>query len=322
MAELFVGFIRSMSEGVLGARADRYLGLFGTFFLFILVCNLMGLVPGFSPPTSNFQTTLALGFASFVAFNYIGISDQGLFKYLAHFAGPIWWLAVLMFPLELVGTFVRPFSLGLRLFGNMTGDHLVLEIFTNLTKLGIPIMFYFFGTLVSVIQAFVFTLLTVIYVSLSVGARRASRTIEPNAELRRSPAWERKKRRGGRPGEAEQPGGELNQMKKVGKFLTVVVGAILATGGGSTLALAQEHAAGAAAAQRGSSRWVPRSRSGCRRSVLRSGKVAPLASAMESIGRNPSCADRIQTPMIIGLALMEALAIYGLIIAFILSGKF
>ena len=169
MAELFVAFIRSLSEGVLGERAHRYIGLFGTFFLFILVCNLMGLVPGFAPATSNFQTTLALGFASFVAFNYIGISDQGLFKYLAHFAGPIWWLAALMFPLELVGTLVRPFSLGLRLFGNMTGDHLVLEIFTNITKLGIPVIFYFFGTLVSVLQAFVFTLLTVIYVSLSMG---------------------------------------------------------------------------------------------------------------------------------------------------------
>lgn len=168
-AELFVGFIRSLGEGVLGDRASRYTSLFGTFFLFILVCNLMGLLPGFSPATSNFQTTLALGFASFVAFNYIGIRDQGLLKYLAHFAGPIWWLAVLMFPLELVGTLVRPFSLGLRLFGNMTGDHLVLEIFTGLTKVGIPVIFYFFGTLVSVLQAFVFTLLTIIYVSLSVG---------------------------------------------------------------------------------------------------------------------------------------------------------
>jgi len=168
-AELFVGFIRSLGEGVLGERASRYTSLFGTFFLFILISNFLGLIPGFSPPTSNFQTTLALGFASFVSFNYIGIRDQGLLKYLAHFAGPIWWLAILMFPLELVGTLVRPFSLGLRLFGNMTGDHLVLEIFTGLTKIGIPIIFYFFGTLVSVLQAFVFTLLTIIYVSLSVG---------------------------------------------------------------------------------------------------------------------------------------------------------
>jgi len=167
-AELFVAFIRSLGEGVMGDKARRYTSLFGTFFLFILISNFLGLVPGFSPPTSNFQTTLALGFASFVSFNFIGIRDQGLLKYLAHFAGPIWWLAVLMIPLELISTLVRPFSLGLRLFGNMTGDHLVLEIFTGLTKLGIPIVFYFFGTLVSVIQAFVFTLLTIIYVSLAV----------------------------------------------------------------------------------------------------------------------------------------------------------
>jgi F-type H+-transporting ATPase subunit a len=169
IAELFVSFIQSLGEGVLGDRARSYTSLFGTFFLYILTCNLMGLLPGFSPATSNFQTTLALGFASFVAFNYIGIRDQGLLKYLAHFAGPIWWLAILMFPLEIVGTLVRPFSLGLRLFGNMTGDHLVLEIFTDLTKVGVPVIFYFFGTLVSVLQAFVFTLLTIIYVSLSVG---------------------------------------------------------------------------------------------------------------------------------------------------------
>jgi F-type H+-transporting ATPase subunit a len=169
MAELFIGFIQGLTEGVLGKKGRPYIGLFGTFFIFILVANLMGLVPGFSPTTSNFQTTLALGFASFIAFNYIGIKDQGLVKYLAHFAGPIWWLAVLMFPLELIGAFVRPFSLGLRLFGNMTGDHLVLEIFTDLTRFGVPVLFYFFGTLVSVLQAFVFTLLTIIYVSLSVG---------------------------------------------------------------------------------------------------------------------------------------------------------
>jgi F-type H+-transporting ATPase subunit a len=169
MAELFISFIQGLSEGVLGAKGKPYIGLFGTFFIFILVSNFMGLVPGFSPTTSNFQTTLALGFASFIAFNYIGIKDQGLKSYLSHFAGPIWWLAVLMFPLEIIGACVRPFSLGLRLFGNMTGDHLVLEIFTDLTRFGIPVLFYFFGTLVSILQAFVFTLLTIIYVSLSVG---------------------------------------------------------------------------------------------------------------------------------------------------------
>jgi len=169
LAELLVGGISGLAHGVIGPRAKPVVGVFGSFFVFILISNAMGLVPGFSPPTSNFNITFALGVASFLAFNYIGIKDQGLGSYLAHFAGPVWWLAVLMFPLEIIGVFVRPVSLGLRLFGNMTGDHLVLEIFTDLTKVVIPVIFYFFGTLVSVLQAFVFTLLTIIYVSLSMG---------------------------------------------------------------------------------------------------------------------------------------------------------
>jgi len=169
IAELLVGGITGLAEGVIGHRARPYVGLFGTFFAYIFLCNAMGLLPGFSPPTSNFNITFALGVSSFIAFNYIGIRDQGLGSYLAHFAGPIWWLAILMLPLELIGVFVRPVSLGLRLFGNMTGDHLVLEIFTDLTKVVVPVIFYFFGTLVSVLQAFVFTLLSIIYVSLSMG---------------------------------------------------------------------------------------------------------------------------------------------------------
>jgi len=169
MAELLVDGVYSMGKGVLGANADKYVGLFGSFFLFILISDLIGLVPGFAPPTGDFNITFGLGVASFLAYNAIGIADQGLLAYAKHFVGPIWWLAVLMVPLELIDNLVRPFSLALRLFGNMTGDHLVLEIFTGLTRLVIPVAFYFLGAFVSLIQAFVFTLLTVIYVSLAVG---------------------------------------------------------------------------------------------------------------------------------------------------------
>lgn len=158
-----------MAEGVMGADARRYVPLFGSFFVFILLGNLLGLLPGFAPPTSDFNITFGLGVASFLAYNAIGIHAQGLVNYLKHFVGPIWWLAFLMVPLELIDNLVRPVSLALRLFGNMTGDHLVLEIFTDLTKLVVPVMFYFLGAFVSLIQAFVFTLLTVIYVSLAVG---------------------------------------------------------------------------------------------------------------------------------------------------------
>jgi F-type H+-transporting ATPase subunit a len=169
LAELAVGGMQSIAQSVLGARGHRYVPLFGSFFIFILVANLMGLLPGFAPPTSDFNITFGLGVASFLAYNAIGIQSQGLVNYLKHFVGPIWWLAFLMVPLELIDNFVRPVSLALRLFGNMTGDHLVLEIFTDLTKLGIPVLFYMLGAFVSLIQAFVFTLLTVIYVSLALG---------------------------------------------------------------------------------------------------------------------------------------------------------
>jgi len=165
--ELLVEAIGGLSDTVIGHGAAHYVPLLSSFFIFILCANLSGLLPGLTPPTSDFNITLALGIVSFIAFNYYGFKVQGI-GYLKHFAGPILWLAPLMFALELVGTLVRPVSLGLRLFGNLFGDHLVLEIFTGLTKVGVPVVFYMLGTLVSVIQAFVFTLLSMIYIALAV----------------------------------------------------------------------------------------------------------------------------------------------------------
>ncbi len=167
LAELLVEGVVGMAEGVLGHDARKYVPLYGAFFIFILVSNLMGLLPGFSPPTTNFNVTLALGLLSFTAYNIVGFREQGV-GYLKHFVGPMLWLAPLMIPLELISNFVRPFSLALRLLGNMTGDHTVLEIFTDLTKVGIPVIFYGLGTFVSFVQAFVFTLLSMVYVSLAV----------------------------------------------------------------------------------------------------------------------------------------------------------
>jgi F-type H+-transporting ATPase subunit a len=165
--ELLVESISGLAKTVIGHHSERYVAILATFFVFILTANLLGLVPGFSPPTSDFDITFGLGICSFLIFVYYGFKEQGM-GFLAHLAGPFWWLAWLIFPLELIGVLVRPFSLGLRLFGNLFGDHLVLEIFTGLTKVGIPVVFYFLGTLVSVIQAFVFMLLSMIYIALSV----------------------------------------------------------------------------------------------------------------------------------------------------------
>jgi F-type H+-transporting ATPase subunit a len=166
-AEIFMEWFIDFSQGILGPKARKYLTVYATFFLFILAANLSGLLPGFSPPTSNFQITFALGVASFLLYNFFAFRQKGL-SYLAHFVGPLWVLAPLMLPLELIDNFVRPVSLGLRLFGNMTGDHLVIGIFTDLTKVVIPVLFIMLGSFVSLIQAFVFTILSLVYLALAL----------------------------------------------------------------------------------------------------------------------------------------------------------
>jgi len=167
--ETFVENFVQTVEGVLGRGGRKYVHVYGAFFLFILAANLTGLLPGLSPPTGNFNVTLGLGLSSFVLFVSYGIRANGLGNFLKHMVGPIWWIGWLMFPLELIDMCVRPFSLALRLFGNMTGDHLVLGIFTQLTKFGIPVVFYLLGWFVCIVQAFVFTLLSLVYVALAVG---------------------------------------------------------------------------------------------------------------------------------------------------------
>ena len=166
--ELLVESITSMAESVIGHGSKPYVPILSCFFIFILFSNLLGLVPGFLPPTEDFDITLALGVCSFLVFNYYGFKVAGM-DYPKHLMGPMLALAPLIFLLELIGVMVRPASLALRLFGNMSGDHMVLAIFTDLTKLFIPVIFYFLGTLVSVIQAFVFMLLSMIYIGLSIG---------------------------------------------------------------------------------------------------------------------------------------------------------
>ena len=166
--EMFVEGFTSMVEGILGHQGRKYVPLYGTFFLFILISNLSGLIPGVIPPTSNVNITLALGVTSFVMYNYYAFREHGA-SYLKHFLGPVWWLVFLMLPLELIDNFLRPLTLTLRLTMNMFADHLVLDIFTGLTKLIVPVVFLMLGTFVSLIQAFVFTLLSLVYVALAVG---------------------------------------------------------------------------------------------------------------------------------------------------------
>jgi F-type H+-transporting ATPase subunit a len=167
VAEVFVEFITNLSESVIGHDGPKFVPLFASFFIFILGSNLIGLIPGFSPPTDNFNVTLALGVVSFVAYNYYGVRAHGL-AYLKQFVGPLLALAPLMIIVELFSHAFRPASLAMRLYGNMFADHLLLGIFTDLTKLLIPVIFYLLGTFVSFLQALVFTLLSMVYVALAI----------------------------------------------------------------------------------------------------------------------------------------------------------
>ncbi len=165
-SEALVEFIDGMIKMVLGDQGKQYIPLFGSMFFFILLNNLFGLLPGLTSATSNINAAFAIGVFSFLVYNVIGFKHGGL-HYIAHFAGPVWWLAWLMIPIELISHCVRPFSLGIRLSVNMTADHTILGTFIDLTKVVVPVIFYGMGTFVSFIQAFVFTILSMVYVSMA-----------------------------------------------------------------------------------------------------------------------------------------------------------
>jgi F-type H+-transporting ATPase subunit a len=168
IVEAFGEFIYGLSKSTMGEKeAKKYFPVIFMIFIFVFLSNLTGLIPGFLPPTDNMNTTLALGVFVFIYYNYQGIREQGLWGHIKHFMGPVWYLAVLILPIELISHSVRPISLALRLRGNMFGDHLVLSIFSDLLPYIVPIVFLVLGLFVCFIQAFVFTLLTMVYISLA-----------------------------------------------------------------------------------------------------------------------------------------------------------
>lgn len=162
--ELIVSAISKIMEDSMGDVWPRFIHLVGALALFILFSNLSGLIPGFLPPTESVNTTFALGLTVFFATHYYGVREHGL-AYIKHFMGPFWWLAWLMLPIELISHIARPLSLGLRLAGNITGDHKVGAIFFSLAAIGVPVFTLVLGVFVSVVQPFVFCLLTMVYLS-------------------------------------------------------------------------------------------------------------------------------------------------------------
>ncbi|MBP9674564.1 MAG: F0F1 ATP synthase subunit A [Bacteriovoracaceae bacterium] len=168
IVEAFGEFIYGLCKSTMGEKeAKKYFAVIGFLFIFIFLSNLIGLIPGFLPPTDNINTTLGLGLFVFLYYNYQGIREQGVVGHIKHFMGPVWYLAILIFPIELISHIVRPMSLALRLRGNMFGDHLVLSIFSDMIPYIVPIPFILLGLFVCFIQAFVFCLLTMVYISLA-----------------------------------------------------------------------------------------------------------------------------------------------------------
>jgi F-type H+-transporting ATPase subunit a len=165
--EIIAESLFKLTENVIGHHdAPIYYPVVGTLFVFVFVSNLLGLIPGLLPPTDNLNTTLALGAFVFLYYNYAGLRAHGL-AYLKHFMGPIVWLAPLMLIIEIVSHLFRPISLALRLRGNIMGDHIVLSVFSGLVPYLLPVVFYGLGVFVAFIQAFVFCLMTMVYISLS-----------------------------------------------------------------------------------------------------------------------------------------------------------
>jgi F-type H+-transporting ATPase subunit a len=166
--ELGVLAVRGMLEDIIGPQGLKYFPVIMTFAVLILISNLMGLFPLFMSPTAAVSVTFALGLSSFLYYNYIGIKENGLFGHLKHLAGPIWWIAPLIFPIELISNFIRPFSLGIRLFGNLFADEKVVQTVSGLAApytWVAPLLLMPLSIFVAFIQTFVFVLLSQLYLS-------------------------------------------------------------------------------------------------------------------------------------------------------------
>jgi F-type H+-transporting ATPase subunit a len=166
--EVIYEFLHHESEDQLGHDAPKYVGYFATLFLFILFCNLIGIIPGFESPTMTPSVPAGCALATFCYYNIAGVRANGILQYLKHFAGPMALLAPLMIPIEIISHLARPLSLTIRLFANMFAGEKVTTVFLSLTYFAVPAAFMGLHVFVSFLQAYIFVLLTMMYVSGAV----------------------------------------------------------------------------------------------------------------------------------------------------------
>jgi F-type H+-transporting ATPase subunit a len=165
--EVFLGYFYDLAKSIMGPeRAKKYFGVIGTAACFVFFSNVLALVPGFPVPTTSLSITLGSALVVFILFNIYGLKENG-WAYIKHLAGPAWYLAPLMFVIELISLCVRPLTLAVRLMLNMAVDHLIVGIFAAIFAVLVPLPFMLLGVLVIIVQTLVFTMLTCVYIGLA-----------------------------------------------------------------------------------------------------------------------------------------------------------
>jgi F-type H+-transporting ATPase subunit a len=168
IAEMINEFTGSTADQIIGHGYQTFQAFVTCVFLFIVINNLLGLIPGIVTPTSQPVVPLGIALCTFAYYNFYGLKEQGFVGYMKHFAGPIWWISWLLFPIEVISHLARVMSLTIRLYANMFASDLVTLVFFSLIPIGIPVIFLGLHAFVSLIQAYVFMLLAMIYLSIAV----------------------------------------------------------------------------------------------------------------------------------------------------------
>jgi len=166
--EVVVQFTRDMAEEIIGHGSNRYVAMLVTLGIFVLLCNLLGLIPTLQTPTSHIQVTLGCAVAAFLYYNFQGLRRHGVIGYLKHLWGPMLLIGILMFPIEIVGNLGRLLSLSVRLYANMMVGDLLEQVFGALAPILVPAVFMALHIFVSVLQAYIFMLLPAVYIGLAV----------------------------------------------------------------------------------------------------------------------------------------------------------
>ena len=167
IAEMLHGFVSDQADSIIGHGAQRYVMFTTCVLMFVLASNLLGMVPGLLAPTSVATVPLGVALLCLFYYHFYGVRENGL-GYFKQFVGPIWWISWMMLPIELISHFARILSLTVRLYANMFAGEMVTLVFFSLVPIGIPIVFMGLHLGVALIQAYIFMLLTMIYVSQAV----------------------------------------------------------------------------------------------------------------------------------------------------------